>query len=61
MKNFIFSKSPSLFLATLLKKWTSSYLFFLKSRHFTEQVPESIWQIGFEYYEIMFKAYGQFS
>ena len=33
---------------------------FLKSRHFTEQVWEAISQIGFVYYQTMFKTYGQF-
>ena len=60
MKDFIFSKSTSLFLATLLRKWTSSYVFFLKSRHFTEQVWEAFPPMGGVYYEIMFETYDQF-
>ena len=31
MKEVIFSKTACLFLATLLKKWTFSYVFFLKT------------------------------
>ena len=33
-------------LAALLRKWTFSYLFFLKSRYFTEQLGEAISQTG---------------
>ena len=44
IKDFFRNKIASLFLKTLLRKWTS-YLFFLKSRHFTEQVYEGISQI----------------
>ena len=60
MKDFIFSITASLFLATLLRKWISPDLVFLKSRHFTEQVFETIFQIEGAYSEIIFKTYGQF-
>ena len=41
-KEVIFSKVARFFIATLLKKLTSSYVFFLKSSYFTEQVWEAI-------------------
>ena len=42
MKEVIFSKAARFSLATLVKKWTSSYAFFLKSSCFTEQAWEAI-------------------
>ena len=55
MKDLIFSKTARLFLATLLRKWTFSYLFYRKSRYFTEQVWETNSRIGGAYYKSCLK------
>ena len=41
MEEVIFGKAARLFLATLLKKYKSSYVFFLKSNYLKEQVCDT--------------------